>query len=304
MGTSATKVRLAVTAGDPFGIGPEVVAAALPRVDADVTVFGDPEMFGDDVRVVPIPTGAAAPDPRGPSEPGGRASLACLRAAIAAIKRGEHDALVTGPISKEACAMADGPVDGHTPMLEREFSAPALMTFVWDEGEPAVSVLTHHIPLRAVPASLTSAKVERAIRTLHAQLPMASPRIGVLGLNPHAGEGGRLGTEESDFIEPAIARVRADGVDVRGPLPGDVTFAHRDRYDAILAMYHDQGLAPVKALGFERAVQVSLGLPVVRTSPAHGTAFDIAGQGVADPASMIAAMRWAIRLVDDATNRP
>ena len=123
-----------------------------------------------------------------------------------------------------------------------------------------------------------------------------APTIGVCGLNPHAGEHGLYGTEESDFVEPALERLKDDGIDVAGPLPGDTAFAHRDRYAGILALYHDQGLAPVKALAFDRAVNVTLGLPVVRTSPAHGTAFDLAGTGRADPSSMRAAPAWAVRL--------
>ena len=239
-----------------------------------------------------VPAGPP-PEPRGPTAAGGAASLRALRLAIEAVQRDEHDALVTGPISKEACALADGPVDGHTPLLARAFDAEVLMSFVWDEDEPTVALLTHHIPLRAVPASLTSDKVERAVRILRTA---GHERIAVLGLNPHAGEGGRLGTEEIDFIAPAVARLRSAGIDAIGPLAGDATFARRDRFDAILALYHDQGLAPVKALAFDRAVQVTLGLPVVRTSPAHGTAFDIAGQGQASATSMRAAMDWAIRL--------
>jgi 4-hydroxythreonine-4-phosphate dehydrogenase len=312
MGTTTRKIRLAVTAGDPFGIGPEVIVGAMAdellQAKADITIFGDPSQFPADSTVIAIPTGAAIPHPRAASEPGGRSALACLDAAIASVKRGEHDALVTGPISKEACALAEGPADGHTPILERAFDAKALMTFVWDEGEPAVALLTHHIPLRAVAATLTSDKVEQAIHTLHSALrssrKISDPTIAVLGLNPHAGESGRMGTEEIDFIAPAVERLRGEGFRVEGPLPGDSTFARRRQFDGILAMYHDQGLGPVKALAFDRAVQVTFGLPVIRTSPAHGTAFDIAGQGIAKPDSMRAAMQWAIRLVDGTAVRP
>jgi 4-hydroxythreonine-4-phosphate dehydrogenase len=139
--------------------------------------------------------------------------------------------------------------------------------------------------------------VRRLVQGLHEQFGVERPVVGVLGVNPHAGEGGRLGTEEEDFIVPALNRLREAGFAVEGPLPGDAAFAHRDRYDAILAMYHDQGLAPVKALAFDRAVNVTLGLPFVRTSPAHGTAFDIAGRGEASADSMRAALRWAARMV-------
>jgi 4-hydroxythreonine-4-phosphate dehydrogenase len=151
-----------------------------------------------------------------------------------------------------------------------------------------------------VPSTLTSARIERAVRLLDTSLKerfkRERARIGILGLNPHAGEGGLLGTEEADFLSPAIHRLRADGLEVSDPLPGDAAFACREGYDGLLALYHDQGLAPVKALAFERAVNVTLGLPVVRTSPSHGTAFELAGTGRASPLSMRAALEWALRL--------
>ena len=200
----------------------------------------------------------------------------------------------------ESWGLAGGAIDGHTPYLGAFFGAEPLMTFVWDEDEPLVALLTTHIPLRAVPATLTSAKVERAVRivvdALQQRLGRPEPAIGVLGLNPHAGEAGLLGTEEIDFVAPAIERLCEAGLRVDGPLPGDTAFAIRHRYDALLALYHDQGLATVKALAFDRAVNLTLGLPVVRTSPCHGTAFDLVGTGSANPQSMLAAVEWAARL--------
>ncbi|MDH3590394.1 MAG: 4-hydroxythreonine-4-phosphate dehydrogenase PdxA [Planctomycetota bacterium] len=301
MGTQTSRIRLAVTTGDPFGIGPEVTAAAVRNLDvaADVTVFGADDLPG--ARCVGIPVAGPGPDPAGPSAAGGQASLEALRQALAACRKGEFDALVTAPISKESWALADGPTDGHTPHLGRFFGVESpLMVFTWDQDEPVVALLTHHIPLRAVASTLTSARVEAAVRRLHAGLirdfGRPDPAIGVCGLNPHAGEHGLLGTEEADFIEPALERLSADGIRALGPIPGDTAFAWRDRYDAILALYHDQGLAPVKALAFRTAVNVTLGLPIVRTSPAHGTAFEIAGTGRADPTSMGQALAWAIRL--------
>ena len=306
MGKTTSKIRLAITAGDPFGIGPEVIHGALrrlegdPEADLEATVYGDPALLPGISQVVPVASAGTPPEPRGPTAEGGRAALAALDLAIAAVRRGEHDALVTGPLSKEACVLAGGQSDGHTPLLGRAFKSEPLMTFVWDDNEPAVALVTHHIPLRAVPAALSSDRIERAARILDAALRRdfghPSPRIGVLGLNPHAGEHGRLGTEEEDFVVPALERLQAAGIDAIGPLPGDAAFAQRHRYHAILAMYHDQGLAPVKALAFDRAVNVTLGLPIVRTSPAHGTAFDIAGTGAASADSMLAALRCAIRL--------
>lgn len=301
MAQKAHPVTIALTMGDPFGIGPEVARAALADTTAEVTVYGDPALFPGFPRVVAIPVEGKQPDRPGPSAAGGRASLRALDLALDAVKEGKHDALVTAPVSKEALALAEGPADGHTPYLGRAFGVTdPLMAFVWDDAEPVVALLTTHIPLRAVASSLTGAKVERAVRRLHDALVTrflrARARIAVLGVNPHAGEQGLLGTEEEDFVAPALDRLRAEGLDVVGPLPGDATFATRREYDGILAMYHDQGLGPVKALAFDRAVNVTLGLPVVRTSPAHGTAFGIAGTGKADPSSMKAALRWAERL--------
>jgi len=301
MGAQGRILRLAVTAGDPFGIGPEVCLKAMAGIEAELTFYGDARGLRGARRVVDVPYEGAAPVPAGPSANGGKASLDALARALDDIKAGRQDALVTAPISKESCALAGGEADGHTPLLGRAFGVrEPLMAFAWDDDEPVVALLTTHIPLRAVPSTLTSDRVEGAVRLLHRSLTggfgRATPRIGVLGLNPHAGEGGLLGTEESDFVEPAVARLRAEGLDVEGPLPADTAFARRKRYAGLLALYHDQGLAPVKALAFDRAVNITLGLPVVRTSPCHGTAFDIAGKGVADPSSMRAALRWAMRL--------
>ena len=296
-----TKTRIAVTAGDPFGVGPEVSLAALDGCNAEVTLYGDPEQLAGAPRVVAVPVEGDAPHPPGHSATGGRAALAALDRALEDIRAGKQDALVTAPISKESCALAGGPSNGHTPLLGRFFGvAEPLMAFAWDDAEPVVGLLTTHIPVRAVASTLTSQRVERGARLLYDALRtrfgIDKPRLGVLGLNPHAGEGGLMGTEESDFIEPALARMREDGLDVAGPLPGDTAFAVRDRFDGLLAMYHDQGLAPVKALAFDRAVNITLGLPIVRTSPCHGTAFDLAGTGKASAESMRAAIRWAQRL--------
>ena len=158
MGTTTSKIRIAVTAGDPLGVGPEVTAAALDALPGgvEVTVYGDPAQFPDDAAVVPVPLTVPLPGTREPTEAGGRAALAAFDAATAAVRAGRHDALVTAPISKEACVLAGGQSDGHTAMLARAFACETLMTFVWDEAEPMVALLTHHIPLRAVPSALTS----------------------------------------------------------------------------------------------------------------------------------------------------
>lgn len=296
-----TRLRIAVTAGDPFGVGPEVALAACRDFPEEVTIYGDPALLGGARRVVPAPVEGERPARPGPSAAGGKAALLALDLALRDLRDGKQDALVTAPISKESVALAGGSAEGHTPLLGRFFGVPnPLMAFVWDEQEPVVALLTVHIPLRAVPPTLSSDRVEAAVRLLASELEKRfrrkTPRIGVLGLNPHAGEGGRMGKEEVDHIAPAIERLRASGLDVAGPLPGDTAFAAREGFAGLLAMYHDQGLAPVKALAFRRAVNVTLGLPVLRTSPAHGTAFDLAGTGRADPTSMREALRWARRL--------
>jgi 4-hydroxythreonine-4-phosphate dehydrogenase len=302
MGTAKDPLRIAMSAGDPFGVGPELCRKALEACDCELRIFGDPAQFPDVPagQLVAVPVEGDAPDRPGPSAAGGDASIRALQAALESIRDGECGALVTAPISKESWGLAGGAIDGHTPYLGAFFEAEPLMTFVWDETEPLVALLTTHIPLRAVPATLTSARVERAVRivdeALRTRFAREKPLIGVLGLNPHAGEAGLLGTEEIDFVSPAIERLAEGGVRVEGPLPGDTAFAIRHRFDALLALYHDQGLAPVKALAFESAVNLTLGLPVIRTSPCHGTAFDLAGTGRADPSSMLAAVEWAARL--------
>lgn len=305
MGTSKITTRIAVTAGDPFGVGPEVCLAAYEHFKGqkiELTIFGDPvQLAGVDApHLVAVPIDGEPPHKPGASATGGSASIKALDQALASIDASKHDALVTAPISKESWSLAGGDADGHTPYLGTHFKTQPLMTFVWSPTEPAVALLTTHIPLRAVPATLTSQKVERAVHLLHKELvtrfDKRNPRIAVLGLNPHAGENGLLGTEELDFVAPAIDRLRNEGLSVEGPLPADTAFACRENYDGILALFHDQGLGPVKAIAFERAVNISLGLPVVRTSPCHGTAFGIAGTGSANPASMIAAVEWAARL--------
>ncbi|MFQ5844864.1 MAG: PdxA family protein, partial [Planctomycetota bacterium] len=284
MGKKAHRLRIALTCGDPFGIGPEVARAAAGDCPHEVTLYGDPATLPGAKRVVAVPADGPPPEPRGPSAHGGRAAVAALLCALEDVRQRRQDVLVTAPVSKESLALAEEPAPGHTPILGRFFGvAEPLMAFVWDRGEPVVGLLTGHVPLRAVPASLTSDRIERTVLLLHRELQTRfgrkRPRIGVLGLNPHAGEGGRLGTEEQDHVRPAVQRLAERGVAVEGPLPGDTAFAARDRFDGLLALYHDQGLGPVKALAFRSAVQVTLGLPIVRTSPAHGTAFDLAGRG-------------------------
>ncbi len=223
-----------------------------------------------------------------------------LRAARDALA-GEVDALVTAPLNKESLAAAGHHWPGHTEMLA-EVAGVSDVAMLFVGGALRVALVTIHRSLRSVPDAITSAEVERVARLLHRELPglgAASRRIAVCGLNPHAGEGGMFGREEIDVIAPAVARLRQEGLDVSGPFPADSLFARaaRGEFDAVLAQYHDQGLIPVKLAAFGHAVNVTLGLPFVRTSVDHGTGFDIVDRGVADEGSLLAAMSLAADLV-------
>lgn len=324
---------IAISMGDPVGIGPEVTVKALARASeegwldgrharARVMIVGCEKplavacdkamvarMWSSDgtVRVVHDAAAERAITPRmatpGPTREGGAASFAWVEACIAMARRGEADAIVTGPISKEAWALAGhAEFPGHTELLAARFAASGTrMMFV--APELMVMLATTHIPLAAVSAALTIERVaetivlaDRACR----DLGIERPRVAVCGVNPHAGEAGLIGTDERERIVPAIERARAAGIDVRGPFPGDTIFRPEARrgYDIAVAMYHDQGLIPVKMLAFDRAVNATIGLPVPRTSPDHGTAFDIAGRNLADEGSMFAALDLAIELAE------
>jgi 4-hydroxythreonine-4-phosphate dehydrogenase len=263
-------------------------------------------------RCVPVLPPAGLPPELAALAPGrvdaraGRAAAVCIRAAVAQVRAGEAAALVTAPIHKEALAAAGEPYPGHTELLQAEAGAgPVRMMLANDELKTVL--VSIHVSLRA---AIEAVRVDRVLETLRiahagaARWGVAAPRIAVAALNPHAGEGGLFGDEEGRFIVPAIEAARAEGIDARGPFAPDTVFmrarhappAHPGEFDLVVAMYHDQGLIPVKYLGVERGVNVTLGLPFVRTSPDHGTAFDLAGSGRADPSSLIAACEMARRL--------
>ncbi len=302
-------LRIGITVGDPAGVGPEVIAKALrvAALDADVRlcVYGDLDAVERAGGLVPGVAGVALASAR--VEPG-RPDPAAARGVVEAIERaarsclgGELDAMVTGPISKEITARAGYRFPGHTELLE-EIAGRGRAVMLLVGGSLRVALATIHCPLREVPERIRTPELLEILRVIDADLrgrfAIAEPRIGVCGLNPHAGEAGRFGDEERKQIEPAVERARGEGIDARGPLSGDSLF-HRaagGEFDCVLAMYHDQGLAPLKLHAFGRAVNVTLGLPFVRTSVDHGTAFDIAGQGRADPGSLVEALRLAIRL--------
>lgn len=284
-----TKPRIAITVGDPAGIGPEIAqkAAADPRV----TAVCDPLLVGQADGFVPGRLSAAA----------GRAAYDAVVAAVDAARRGEVDAVATAPVNKEAFALAGLPWRGHTDLLAHLCGdVPVAMLFYSERLR--VVLATVHVRLADVPRELTEERLRTVIQLSARELPRFGfdrPRLAVAGLNPHAGEHGLIGDEEGRVIAPAIAAAQAADIDVRGPFPADTLFvrAIEGEFDAVIACYHDQGLIPVKVAAFGRAVNVTLGLPIVRTSVDHGTAFDIAGRGIADHESMVQAVLLAAKLV-------
>lgn len=281
--------RILITTGDPAGVGPEVIAAALAAgripTDVEIEVLGDPK----------------AGIPGKPDERSAKAALEALEAAVEALKRGTADAVVTGPVSKECLQAIGFEYPGQTEFFAAEFGVEDFGMLLTGE-HLTVGLATIHEPLARVPELLTEERIVRIGRLtagfLHRRGKL-QPRIAVAGLNPHAGENGAFGDEESRLIEPAIRTLNADGSAVfKGPAVPDAIFrdAARGEFDAVIAMYHDQGLIPLKLLDFDSAVNVTLGLPKPRTSPDHGTAFGIAGKGLANPSSMIAAILLACEL--------
>jgi 4-hydroxythreonine-4-phosphate dehydrogenase len=310
--------RLALTLGDPAGIGPEIVLKALAspeRPAAEAIVYGPfdalfecaqrlelPMPLELGARLVDVPSGGEKIPLGLVSAAGGRAAAeAVLRAAKDALA-GRVDALVTAPLHKESLHAAGYPWPGHTEMLAETAGTPDVaMMFVG--GGLRVALLTIHRSLRSVPDAVSRAELLRVARLLGRELPhfgvAARARIAVCGVNPHAGEGGLFGSEERDVLVPAVAELRKEGLDVSGPFAADTLFlrALKGEFDAVIACYHDQGLIPVKLATFGHAVNVTLGLPFVRTSVDHGTAFDIAEKGVAQETSFLTAMKLAIELV-------
>jgi 4-hydroxythreonine-4-phosphate dehydrogenase len=284
------KPRVAITVGDPAGIGPEVAArAAADRSLLDVC---------EPVVYTPPPGTAFAPGVL--SADAGRAAYDVIVRATADAQSGAVDAVATAPINKEAFRLAGLPWSGHTDLLAH-LTGAGHVAMMFHSDALRVVLATVHIPLAEVPRALTQEWLEATIALTAHEMPrfgVQTPRIGVAGLNPHAGEHGLFGVEEERAIRPAIAACCALGINASGPFPGDTIFvrAARGEFDVVIACYHDQGLIPVKLVAFGQAVNVTLGLPIVRTSVDHGTAFDIAGRGVADPSSMIAAVRLAARL--------
>ena len=334
-----TALPLLLTMGDACGIGPETIAQVFRRgAAAGCVVLGDVEVLrravaatggglplaridrvSDLVAVPPgcLPVLAVAGLPAGLAQlPWGRvdaragaAAARCIEAAVTLVRQGQGGGIVTAPIHTEALAAAGLPYPGHTEMLQALATAPGAapppVRMMLANEELRVVLVTIHLALRAAIEALDFDTVLATLRIAHraaAGWGQPAPRIAVAGLNPHAGEGGLFGDEEIRFIAPAVAAARAEGIDASGPFAPDTVFmrARRGAFDLVVAMTHDHGLIPVKYLGVEQGVNVTLGLPFVRTSPDHGTAFDIAGQGLADPSSLIAAIEMARRLLSPA----
>ena len=296
-------IRVGITLGDPSGIGLEITRKALAHrtvrraLTPSVLGHASARIPGVElVAVTKLPAKLRAPGK--PSPAGGRAQLSYITAAIDSAKRGHLDALCTAPVSKEAIASSGVPFTGHTELLAESFGCETMM--LMKGPRLSVALATNHLPLAKVPGALTKRLLVDKLVFLDRHLtPIVGkrPRIAVCGLNPHAGDGGVLGTEEKRFIAPAIAAARATGVDCHGPFAADGLFASGRPFgfDVALAMFHDQGLVATKAVDFAHTVNVTLGLPVPRTSPDHGVAYDLAGKGRADPTPMISALLEAAR---------
>ncbi|MBC6443399.1 MAG: 4-hydroxythreonine-4-phosphate dehydrogenase PdxA [Rhodobacteraceae bacterium] len=314
---------IALTAGDPAGIGPEIAALAVRDGGVPFCVLGDPRHFANAARAAGVPlTEVAQPDaaadadglavlpiefaaPAVPGQPdpaNGAGIIKSIEAAVQYAMAGTVPAVCTLPVNKQVLIEGTGfAFPGHTEFLAH-LGGVARSVMMLTSPELSVVPVTVHIPLADVPKALTGAAIIATLRVTSAALMhdfrIAHPRIAVAGLNPHAGEGGVMGTEEVRVIAPALDTLRAEGMDIIGPLPGDTMFhaAARETYDVAIAMYHDQGLIPLKTLNFAEGVNVTLGLPFIRTSPVHGTAYGLAGSGRAQATSLISSLRLAQRM--------
>ena len=285
--------RIGVTVGDPAGIGPEL--ARRVAADEELAAICEIVLYGPstDEEIARFERGRV-------SAAAGRAAYDAIVSATADAQAGTIDAIATAPVNKEAFAAAGLPWRGHTDLLAHLTGAPRVAMMFYAESLRVV-LATVHIALAEVPGALTRDVLEGTIALAARELPrfgIPAPRLALAGLNPHAGEHGVIGREEDEVLTPAVEACRSRGIAVDGPFPADTVFvrAMRGEFDAVVACYHDQGLIPVKLVAFGRAVNVTLGLPIVRTSVDHGTAFDIAGKGIADPSSMREAVKLAVRL--------
>ena len=327
--------RLIITSGEPAGIGPDLcIMLSQPAVlkpfiedsNTQCVVAADPELLARRAKQLGLNVQLKTfkSDDRTPAKPGelivapvslsqpchagelnpanGEYVLDMLSYAVRGCQEGVFDGLVTGPVNKEVINNAGVPFTGHTEFLAKQTNTSKVVMMLATEGL-RVALATTHLPLRDVADAITPGSLEQVIRILHADLidkfGIKNPRILVCGLNPHAGEGGHLGSEEIEVINPVLERLRQEGLQLKGPLPADTLFNpnYLANADAVLAMYHDQGLPVLKYKGFGKAVNITLGLPIVRTSVDHGTALDLAGTGKASPESLLTAMQYALTMI-------
>jgi 4-hydroxythreonine-4-phosphate dehydrogenase len=298
--------KLAITCGDPAGVGPEIIAswlAAHPGEAADVAIIG-PAKWLESLPAagakIPVGLEEFAAQPGQPDGEGALVAWAAMERAAAGCEDGEFAGVVTGPVSKSALAAIGYGFPGQTEFFAAKWGGDPVMAFCG--GQLRVVLATWHVPLHEVARLLGPHRLHRTVAAanmLARAEGVTAPRIGVCGLNPHAGEGGLLGYEEKDLLDPALTQMRAEFPGLSSCQPGDTLFARalRGEFDVVVALYHDQGLAPLKVIDFDEAVNVTLGLPFVRTSPDHGTAFGIAGQGKASPRSFANAVTVARRLI-------
>jgi 4-hydroxythreonine-4-phosphate dehydrogenase len=328
--TETANLPLAVTMGDPAGVGPEIVSLALEqepfasyclvvgnleRLREGAEIAGASTEYvaiekaedaftlkGDAVPVLEIPIEDPQLDFGELSAAAGKCAYQCLIKAIDLAMDKKVSAVVTAPLNKGSLNLAGYKYPGHTEILGERTGVGETVMMLAADGMRVLHATTH-LPLAKVPTTLTSERIVFTLKVGHdalVRMGVRSPRFGIAGLNPHAGEGGIFGDEEEKIIIPAMEEARSMGIYVDGPVPPDVVFLkmHGGKYDAVVAMYHDQGHIPLKLLAFESGVNVTLGLPIIRTSVDHGTAFDIAGKGLADPGSLVEALRLAIRMAE------
>ncbi|MCG8373881.1 MAG: 4-hydroxythreonine-4-phosphate dehydrogenase PdxA [Balneolales bacterium] len=320
-------IQIAISIGDFNGIGPEVIIKSLSGVDLSTSTpvilspvsiiehynslvdspiefhIAEDGIHQNAINVLPIEVDEFDIEPGVQSPSGGRVAMNSIESSLQLLQNGTAHAMVTAPISKEAVNLAGYHIPGHTEFLaEKTGVEEVLMMLINDSLR--VALVTTHLPISQVASNITEGAILQKLQLLHHSLKydfgIESPKIAVFGLNPHAGDGGIIGSEETEIIEPALKRAQDSGMNVHGPFPADGFFGHQSHrnFDAILAMYHDQGLAPFKLLSFGNGINYSAGLPIIRTSPDHGTAFDIAGKNLANPSSFTLAYHQAVRLAE------
>jgi 4-hydroxythreonine-4-phosphate dehydrogenase len=320
-------LRIALTPGEPAGIGPDLtIQLAQAEQAVELVVIADPDLLQQRAQQLGLPLQLRSFNPRSAARHSARSELCVLPVQLAAPCQAgilnpnnagyvlntlsnaidgctlrQFDAMVTAPVHKGVINDAGVAFSGHTEFLAERTGTEQVVMMLATSGL-RVALVTTHLPLQQVPAAITAHRLETITRILHQDLQqyfgLRSPRISVLGLNPHAGEGGHMGREEIDVIIPCLEKLRAQGIELAGPLPADTAFTEKQlaACDAVLAMYHDQGLPVLKYKGFGRAVNITLGLPIIRTSVDHGTALDLAGSGQADTGSLQTALDYAIRM--------